>query len=179
MRTDAPRYRNRRTTVCNCAAESGAHQSRSRRKPGARALVDPVHAAIAVTGAEAERIKSAPDIEFLVDRAVDGVVLDLGCGYGRVAKYLLPVRRFDGYVGIDGSLTMLELFLERYRSRTVEQATPILLMHGSIEQIKLPSASVDNVVISAVLLHNSKRSTRAVLSEAREECSVLVADSLC
>ena len=81
----------------------------------ADAAVDPIHAAIAATDTEAERAKSAADIEFLLDRAVDGIVLDLGCGYGRVAKYLLPVRAFDGYVGIDGSITMLQLFRERYR----------------------------------------------------------------
>ena len=59
----------------------------------AEAAADPIHAAIAATGTEAERAKSASDIEFLLDRAVDGIVLDLGCGYGRVAKYLLPRTR--------------------------------------------------------------------------------------
>ena len=132
----------------------------------ADAAVDPIHAAISATGTEAERIKSAPDLEFLLEQAVDGVVLDLGCGYGRVAKYLLPVRAFDGYVGIDGSLTMLELFRERYHSNELEQNTPLLLIHGSIDDIKLADASVDNVVISAVLLHNSKQVTRAVVREA-------------
>jgi SAM-dependent methyltransferase len=131
----------------------------------ADAAVDPIHAAIAATGTEAERAKSGPDIEFLLDRAVDGVVLDLGCGYGRVAKYLLPVRPFDGYVGIDGSITMLQLFHERYQSHELERATPLLLIHGSIDDIKLADGSVDNVVISAVLLHNSKRVTRTVVRE--------------
>jgi hypothetical protein len=43
----------------------------------ADAAVDPIHAAIATRGAAAERAKSVADIEFLVERAVDGVVLDL------------------------------------------------------------------------------------------------------
>jgi SAM-dependent methyltransferase len=133
----------------------------------ADAAVDPIHAALAATGVDAERTKSRPDIEFLLDRAVDGILLDLGCGYGRVAKYLLPARAFDGYVGIDGSMTMLRLFRERYDSNELERSTPLLLMHGSIDDIKLEDASVDTVVIAAVLLHNPKRVTRAVVREAR------------
>jgi SAM-dependent methyltransferase len=133
----------------------------------ADAAVDPIHAAISATGVDAERTKSRPDIEFLAEHAVDGIVLDLGCGYGRVAKYLLPLRCFDGYVGIDGSMTMLRLFHERHESNEIERNTPLMLVHGSIDDIKLTDASVDTVVIAAVLLHNPKRVTRAVVAEAR------------
>jgi SAM-dependent methyltransferase len=133
----------------------------------ADAAVDPIHAALAATGVDAERAKSRPDIEFLVDQAVDGILVDLGCGYGRVAKYLLPLRPFDGYVGIDGSMTMLRLFRERYQSNELERNTPLLLLHGSIDDIKLADASVDTVVIAAVLLHNPKHVTRTVVREAR------------
>jgi SAM-dependent methyltransferase len=138
-----------------------------RERWSADAEVDPIHAALAATGVDAERAKSRRDIDFLLDRALDGILLDLGCGYGRVAKYLLPARTFDGYIGIDGSMTMLRLFRERYQSNELEQRTPLLLMHGSIDDIKLADASVDTVVIAAVLLHNPKAVTRTVVREAR------------
>jgi SAM-dependent methyltransferase len=137
-----------------------------RERWSADAAVDPIHAALAATGVDAERAKSRRDIEFLLDRALDGILLDLGCGYGRVAKYLLPARAFDGYIGIDGSMTMLRLFRERYQSSELERRTPLLLMHGSIDDIKLADASVDTIVIAAVLLHNPKEVTRAVVREA-------------
>src|ERR1700737_3307911 len=131
-----------------------------RERWSADAAVDPIHAALATTGVDAERAKSPPGIEFLLDHAMDGVLLDLGCGYGRLAKYLLPLRAFDCYVGIDGSMTMLQLFRERYHSSELERNTPLLLMHGSIDDVKLADASVDTVVIAAVLLHNPKQVTR-------------------
>jgi SAM-dependent methyltransferase len=133
----------------------------------ADAAVDPIHAALATTGVDAEHAKSRRDIEFLFEHAHDGILLDLGCGYGRIAKYLLPRRTFDSYVGIDGSMTMLRLFRERYQASRLERKTPLLLMHGSIDDIKLADASVDTVVIAAVLLHNPKAVTRTVVREAR------------
>jgi ubiquinone/menaquinone biosynthesis C-methylase UbiE len=133
----------------------------------ADASVDPIHAAIAVSGEDAEARKSAPDVEFLLASIVDGLVLDLGCGYGRLAKYVLPRRDFDTYIGLDGSQTMLALFADRYRANEMEHRTPLMLVHSPIEKIPLPDRSVDNVVISAVLLHNSKKTTRRVVDEAR------------
>jgi ubiquinone/menaquinone biosynthesis C-methylase UbiE len=133
----------------------------------ADAAADPIHAVISGTGIDAERAKSREDVGFFLERAVDGIVLDLGCGYGRVAKYVLPLRTFAGYIGIDGSMTMLRLFRERYQSSGLEGTTPLLLIHGAIDDVKLADASVDNVVLSAVLLHNSKHITRRVVREAR------------
>jgi SAM-dependent methyltransferase len=141
-------------------------QQRSERW-SADASIDPIHTAISTRGTESEERKSAPDVALLLDRALDGLVLDLGCGYGRLAKYTLPVRRFDGYIGLDGSMTMLGLFWSRYQASTPEQETPLLLINSSIDRIVLPDAAVDNVVISGVLLHNSKAVTRRVLNEVR------------
>jgi SAM-dependent methyltransferase len=133
----------------------------------ADAAIDPIQTAISTSGTESEEQKSAPDIALLLDRALDGLLLDLGCGYGRLAKYTLPVRRFDGYIGLDGSMTMLRLFSDRYRASAQEQEVPLLLINSSIDRIVLPDAAVDNVVISGVLLHNSKAVTRRVLTEVR------------
>jgi SAM-dependent methyltransferase len=133
----------------------------------ADAAIDPIHTAISTHGAESEERKSAPDVALLLDRALDGLVLDLGCGYGRLAKYTLPVRRFDGYIGLDGSMTMLRLFWNRYQASAREQTTPLLLINSSIDRIVLPDAAVDTVVISGVLLHNPKAVTRRALTEVR------------
>jgi SAM-dependent methyltransferase len=132
----------------------------------ADAAVDPIHAALATHGVDAEREKSRRDIEYVLEHARDGILLDVGCGYGRLAKYLLPRRVFDCYVGIDGSATMLQLFRERYDTSPLEQRTPLLLVQSAIDDVKLSNASVDTVVIAAVLLHNPKPVARAVLREA-------------
>jgi SAM-dependent methyltransferase len=133
----------------------------------ALAAVDAVHAAISTTGDDAEAAKSADQIEMVLREASDGVILDVGCGYGRIAKYVLPVREFDGYVGLDGSITMLRLFRDRYRNNAPEQRTPLMLLHGRIDDVRLSDGSVDNVVIVGVLLHNPKKVARRVIAEAR------------
>ncbi len=61
---------------------------------------------------------------------------------------------------------MLQLFRDRYDASELEQRTPLLLVQSAIDDVKLPDASVDTVVIAAVLLHNPKPVTRAVLREA-------------
>ncbi len=143
-----------------------APDARPQDRWSADAAVDPIHAALATSGVDAERTKSRRNVEFLLEHVLDGSLLDLGCGYGRVAKYLLPVRTFDRYVGLDGSLTMLRLFHDRYAASELEQRTPLVLLHGSIDDVKLADGSVDTVVVAAVLLHNPKRVTRAVVREA-------------
>ena len=65
---------------------------------------------------------------------------------------------------------MLQLFRDRYDASTLEQRTPLLLVQSAIDDVKLPDASVDTVVIAAVLLHNPKPMTRAVLAR-RTACS--------
>src|SRR4029077_11062244 len=95
-----------------------------------------------------------------------GIVLDVGCGYGRIAKYLLPLRSLPGYVGLDGSPTMLGTFSERYSRRPEEQRTPLLLIRSPIDDLPLTDGSVQSVVISAVLLHNPKRVSAGAIDEA-------------
>ena len=95
----------------------------------------------------------------------DGVILDLGCGYGRIAKYLLPHRKFAGYVGIDRSMTMLKIFLDRYTGKAQEKETALLLAVSFIDNEPLRDDSVDNVIVSAVFLHNHKVITKKSIDE--------------
>ncbi|MFL5540229.1 MAG: class I SAM-dependent methyltransferase [Longimicrobiaceae bacterium] len=127
--------------------------------------VDPVHAAVSAADEAAEAQKSAAVVELLARELPDGVVADLGCGYGRIAKYLLPRRSFAGYVGVDGSATMLTLFDRRYRERPAEQRTPLLLLKSGIDRLPVEDASLDAVFSCAVLLHNPKTGTRAAVAE--------------
>src|SRR3989338_8561248 len=105
---------------------------------------DPIHAALAAVDEEHEKRKSEHDISLLKKELRDGIILDLGCGYGRTAKYLLPEKTFSKYIGIDSSGRMLSLFQARYDQREQEQKTPLLLIRSSMEKIPLNDESVDN-----------------------------------
>jgi SAM-dependent methyltransferase len=85
---------------------------------------DPMYAAISVSTEEQERIKTIPQIELILSFISDGTVLDAGCGYGRIAKYLLPRKNFDAYIGIDLSEVMLQRFLNL--SQKFKGSTPII-----------------------------------------------------
>src|SRR5439155_27100118 len=130
------------------------------------AAEDPVHAAISAGSEAREAAKSEGQVDLLERELVDGVVLDAGCGYGRIAKYLLPRRAFEGYVGVDGSTTMLDAFARRHRQVPEEAATPLLLIRAPIDRVPIRSDSVQNIVFSAVLLHNPKHGARRAIAEA-------------
>ncbi len=128
---------------------------------------DPLHAAAAAADEDAERAKTSDAVAILLAEAADGVILDIGCGYGRIAKYLLVERTFEGYIGLDGSPTMLRFFHERHPTSAPENATPLLLIHSPIDRIPLVDSSVQSVVISEVLLHNPKATSARVIGQAR------------
>ena len=129
---------------------------------------NPIHAAISATDEDAERIKGAAWIEMLRTQAEDGIILDVGCGYGRIAKYLLPQRQMRGYIGVDSSIEMLTRFQERYAQRPEEQMTPLLLVQSDIDDLPLRDRCVSNAFVSAVFLHNHKQTTiRSIESIAR------------
>lgn len=125
-----------------------------------------IHAAISTFNEAKEELKSRESVEFVLENVADGeVVLDLGCGYGRLAKYLLPVRTLTAYIGVDCSPVMLKKFHERYAATDVERTTPLVLVRGDIDRIPLQDASVDACIVSAVFLHNHKDVTRASIVE--------------
>ena len=130
------------------------------------AAKNPIHAAISVENDDQEEAKTERVLSLLESQLPDGAIVDLGCGYGRVAKYLLPKRVFKAYVGVDSSTTMLQLFQERYGSQAAEQTTPVLLVRSTLDDTLIEGESIDAVFSCAVLLHNSKRSCKAALQEA-------------
>jgi ubiquinone/menaquinone biosynthesis C-methylase UbiE len=146
------------------------------------ASVDHVHAAVSAKDDAAEAEKSARVVELLARELPDGVVADLGCGYGRIAKYLLPRRTFAGYVGVDSSATMLTLFDRRYQGQPAEKRTPLLLLKSGIDRLPIEDASLDAVFSCAVLLHNPKSGTRAAIAEMlrvlKPGGKVVIVDSL-
>src|SRR2546425_4241165 len=101
-----------------------------------------IDAAIAASDEEGERRKSLESVA-LIDRQVSGgVLLDVGCGYGRVAKFLLQSRVLEGYVGVDGSPVMLAEFKRRHEGSAAEGRTPLLLVHGQIDKLRISDESV-------------------------------------
>ena len=129
------------------------------------AKVNAIYAAVSSQDEKGEGEKSKADIEMIKNKLNDGVVLDLGCGYGRLAKYLLPIRKFSGYIGVDSSVNMLDIFFKRYQERSLEQATPLMLINSDIDKILVKDGSVDNVIVSAVFLHNHKTITVRAINE--------------
>jgi ubiquinone/menaquinone biosynthesis C-methylase UbiE len=127
---------------------------------------NPIHAAISVKDDRQENLKSQPIVAVLAEELPAGRVLDLGCGYGRVAKYLLAKRTLETYIGVDSSTTMLKLFEQRYVSRDVERRTPVVLVNSTIEDTLLDDNSVDAVFSCAVLLHNPKPICERAIKEA-------------
>jgi len=121
------------------------------------AVENPTHAVISATDEAAAASKSTDQINHLaklVDEST--VLLDYGCGYGRVAKYLLPRQPVAGYIGLDSSHAMLQLFRQRYDHTDVEQTTPLLLLNADINDSPLLDATVDVAIVAAVFLHNHK-----------------------
>lgn len=130
------------------------------------AAVNPINAAIALDD-ESGEIKKGYEYETILRECPKGVLLDLGCGYGRVAKHVLPQKTYQHYIGVDDSIAMLQLFEQRYASHPEEQSTPLTLIKGSIDDLPLPDDSVDYVVTTAVWLHNPKEVVRRSIEEVR------------
>jgi ubiquinone/menaquinone biosynthesis C-methylase UbiE len=130
------------------------------------AIENPTHAVISAKNEEDAAKKSIEQItdikQFL---KTSDVILDLGAGYGRVAKYLLPEIELNGYIGVDSSYEMLSLFKQRYQANETEQKTPLLLLNADIHTLPLKDASVDVLIVCAVFLHNHKSVITAAMSE--------------
>ena len=130
------------------------------------AVENPTHAVISASDEESAKVKSEVQINKIASYVnQDTVLLDLGSGYGRVAKYLLPKQTLAGYIGVDSAYEMLSLFKQRYQETPQEQSTPTLFVNADIHTLPLNNDSVDVVVVSAVFLHNHK----TVVSQSIEE----------
>lgn len=127
---------------------------------------NPHHAVISAEDEVAAEAKSIEQINDLLNFLEPGqTLLDLGCGYGRVAQYLLPQLKLGGYIGVDSSYEMLRLFKQRYESREEEQRTPLLLVNADIHTLPLKDQSVDAMIACAVFLHNHKSVVEAAMQE--------------
>lgn len=132
------------------------------------AIQNPTHAVISAKD-EADAAKKSlaqiADIKQYV--TADTILLDLGTGYGRVAKYLLPEVVIGGYVGLDSSYEMLSLFQQRTRVSAEESRTPVLLLNADIHTLPLTDESVDVVIVCAVFLHNHKSVVEQAMREVK------------
>ncbi len=129
---------------------------------------NPTHAVISSADEAAAYEKSRHQLADLQRYlSPETLLLDLGAGYGRLGKYLLPERELAGYVALDSSRAMLELCRQWYEQNAVAERTPLLLVHSDINALPLRDASVDLVVVSAVFLHNHKSITVQAMDEVR------------
>lgn len=132
------------------------------------AVENPTHAVISAPDEKTAEEKSQTQIDD-IKRYVEptDVLLDVGCGYGRVASYLLPQMQLGGYIGLDSSCEMLGIFRDRYVRRDEEQRTPLLLLNADIHTIPLKDQSVDVVIVCAVFLHNHKDVVKKAMDEIK------------
>jgi ubiquinone/menaquinone biosynthesis C-methylase UbiE len=132
------------------------------------ALDNPTHAVISAPNDTAAKEKSKTQLEDIKQYLkTDDVLLDFGSGYGRVAELLLPQMTLHGYIGMDSSFEMLNLFRQRYIRSDEEQHTPLLLLNADIHTVPLKTASVDVAIVCAVFLHNHKDVVGKAMGELR------------
>jgi len=124
---------------------------------------NPIYAAVSAHTEDQERAKTMPQIETILGFIGDGIVLDAGCGYGRIAKYLLPIRNFASYIGIDMSQVMLQEF--HRMSKEFRWSTPVFLIKSPLENIPLKNGTIDNIITIAVLLHCPRASVYNIINE--------------
>jgi len=132
------------------------------------AVENPTHAVISAKNeadAAKKSVEQIADIKAHVQPT--DIVLDYGCGYGRVAQYLLPQYPIAGYIGLDSAYDMLTLFKQRYTGSGEEQQTPLLLINGDIHTVPLKDNTIDVVVVSAVFLHNHKEVVKRSMAELK------------
>jgi SAM-dependent methyltransferase len=101
--------------------------------------------------------------EWLHDVALNGVILDAGCGYGRVSIPLLQRSADRSVIGVDAAAPMLDYFGELAAENGVLER--VCLIKSDLTDIPLNDASVDHFFTSAVLLHNSYPAAKAIVKE--------------
>lgn len=131
-------------------------------------LENPTHAVISAANPADAREKSKAQITDIASHLTStDVLLDFGSGYGRVAEFLLPQMPLRGYIGMDSSYEMLNLFRQRYVRNDDEQQTPLLLLNADIHTVPLRDNSVDVAIVCAVFLHNHKDVVSKAMDELR------------
>jgi len=89
----------------------------------------------------------------------DMTVLDLGCGIGRVAKWIAP--KIHKYVGVDFSPTMIKKAQKRCRRLTNVQ----FIVNDGWTLKAIPSNTVDLAFCELVFQHMSKKNTLSYIRE--------------
>ena len=98
----------------------------------------------------------------------NSIVLDAGCGYGRVAIPLLIGRKKLNLVGVDASAVMLRTFLDLLERESLSDLKQrLILLHSTINQLPFPEGSFDYIYSCAVLLHNPYQDVGEILKEFR------------
>ncbi len=88
-----------------------------------------------------------------------GTVLEVGCGYGRVAMLLSRERGVtcERYIGVDIARQMLARFARYRREFDLFPGAGFDLVCASIDDVPLEDDSIDVVVSSGVFLHMGKQ----------------------
>ena len=98
----------------------------------------------------------------------DQLILDAGCGYGRVAIPLLQGKPDVKIVGVDASVVMLRKFLsivnESFNKKLLSR---LVLLKSLINEIQLPDETFDCIYSSAVILHNPYHDVPKIIEEFR------------
>jgi len=92
-----------------------------------------------------------------------GVVLDVGCGTGTLARQLADADRSVQVVGVDGDEQVLELA----RQKAAGLGERVRFEKGLADALPMQDASVDVVVASLLLHHLAPASKLVALAEAR------------
>lgn len=96
-----------------------------------------------------------------------GLVLDAGCGYGRVAIPILRKRSRLRLVGVDASPVMLSHFLDLLRKEadSKEMSQRLILVHSNLERQLFPANLFDCIFSCDVLLHNPYAEVQKIIRE--------------
>jgi ubiquinone/menaquinone biosynthesis C-methylase UbiE len=94
------------------------------------------------------------------------IVLDAGCGYGRVAIPLLTTRSQLRIIGVDASAEMLQTFSSLLEPEDNSHLRPrIILVHSGISTMPFNDDTFDCIYSCAVILHNPYNEVPHILRE--------------
>jgi len=95
------------------------------------------------------------------------LILDAGCGYGRVAIPLLKKNSKIKIVGIDASSVMLQNFLNLIENETqkLDLKERVFLIHSNINKLLFSDETFDCIYSCAVLLHNPYNDVKNIIKE--------------